>query len=61
LARMSIADLKKKLGSFPLDSVCREFLLRQPDSISEEDFLPLAKTLDELLLIDLQRAKGSDV
>jgi hypothetical protein len=54
---LSLLPLKKKVETFPVQFVSREFVLRQPEAIMEEEFVAFARTVDELLEIDLQRSK----
>ena len=53
---VSILNLKNLIRErFPTDSVTREFVLRLPDSLPENEFMFLAKTLQQLIQIEVER------
>lgn len=53
---VSILNLKKLIQEkFPSDSVTREFVLRLPDDIPEHEFMFLAKMLQQLIQIEIER------
>ena len=57
--RMNIARLKHNLTEeLPTSFACREFVLKQKDSLTREEYYILTKVLLELLEFDLKQEKS---